>query len=85
MALYSSCEEVSEELQSFLEAVDSVLRQCSVHEGIQDTGFVLRVVNSLENAVTVLQCILSNERIAGIAGIRHLEYLLPLICCILQQ
>ena len=58
MASYSSCEEVSEELQSFLEAVDSVLRQCSVQEGIQDTGFVLRVVNSLENAVTVLQCIL---------------------------
>ena len=85
MASYGSCGEVSEELQSFLEAVDSVLRQCSVHEGIQDTGFVLRVVNSLENAVTVLQCILSNERITGIAGIRHLEYLLPLICCILQQ
>ena len=58
MASYANCEEISEELQSFLEAVDSVLRQISVHEGTQGTGFVLRVVNSLENAVTVLQCIL---------------------------
>ena len=79
MASYASCEEVSEELQSFLDALDSVLLQCSVHERIQDAGFVLGVVNSLENAVTVLQCILSNERITGFAGIRHLEYLLCFI------
>ena len=55
--LYVSCEEVSEELQSFLEAVDSGLQQCSMHEGIQDAGFVLCVVSSLQNAITVLQCI----------------------------
>ena len=76
MALCTSCEEVSEELQSFLEAVDSVLQQCSVHEGIQDTGFVLHMVNSPQNAITVLQCILSNKRITDIAGIRHLEYVI---------
>ena len=56
-----------------------------MHEGIQDTGFVLHKVNSLQNAITVLQCILRTERTTGIAGIRHLEYLLSLICCILQQ
>ena len=47
-----------------------------MHEGIQDTGFVLYKVNSLQDAITVLQCILSNERLTGIAGIRHLEFLL---------
>ena len=55
-----------------------------MHEGIQDAGFVLCKVNSLQNALTVLRCILSNEKIICIAGIRHLEYLLSLTCCILQ-
>ena len=55
-----------------------------MNEGIQDTGFVLCKVNSFQNALTVLQCILSNEKITCIAGIRHLEYLLSLICFILQ-
>ena len=55
-----------------------------MNEGIQDAGFVLCKVNSLQNALTVLRCILSNEKIICIAGIRHLEYLLSLTCCILQ-
>ena len=58
MLLYISCEEVFKEPQSFLETADSVLQQCSMHEGIQDTGFVLRMVNSLQNAITILKCIL---------------------------
>ena len=62
-----ACEEVSQ-------AVDSLLQQCWIHEGIQDTGYVLCKMNSLQNAITVLQCSLSNERITGIAGIRLLEY-----------
>ena len=76
-----ACEEVSQ-------AVDSLLQQCSIHEGIQDTGFVLCKVNSLQNAIHcfTVQCILSNERITGIAGIRRLGvFLLSLICCILHQ
>ena len=84
MASYTSCE-VSEEPLCFLEAVDSLLQQCSIHEGIQDTCFVLCKVNSLQDAITVLRCILSNQRSTIIAGIRHLEYSLSLICCILQQ
>ena len=64
MASYTNLyEKVSWELESFLETVDSILQQCAVHEGIPDTGFVLRLVNSLKNAITVLQCILNNERI----------------------
>ena len=82
MASYINYEEVSGELESFLEAVDSILQQCAVHEGIQETGFVLRLVNSLQNAITVLQYILNNERITGNSP---LEYLLFLICSILQQ
>lgn len=82
MASYINYEEVSGELEYFLEAVDSILQQCAVHEGIQETGFVLRLVNSLQNAITVLQCILNNERITGNSP---LEYLLFLICSILQQ
>ena len=58
MLLYISCEEVFKEPQSFLETADSVLQQCSMHEEIQDTGFVLRMVNSLQNAITILKCIL---------------------------
>ena len=76
MAPCTSCEEVSGKPQSFLEAVDSLLQQCSIHEGIQNTGFVLHMVNRLQNAITVLQCILSNEGLTDIAGIRHLEFLL---------
>ena len=45
MVLYVNYEELSEELQSFLEAEDFILQQCAVYEGIQDTGFVLRVDN----------------------------------------
>ena len=29
---------MSEEIGSFLEAVDSLLQQCAAHEGTQDTG-----------------------------------------------
>ena len=44
----------SEELQSFMKAVDAILHQSVAHEGfrIQDYGFVLRLVISLQNAST---------------------------------
>ena len=82
MASHTNYEQVSGGLESFLEAVDSILQQCAVHEGIQDTGFVLHLVNSLQNAITVLQCILNNERISSNSSF---VYLLFLICSILQQ
>ena len=82
MVSHTNYKEVSGRLESFLEAVDSILQQCAVHEGIQDTGFVLRLVNSLQNAITVLQSILNNERITSNSP---LEYLLFLICSIIQQ
>ena len=44
----------SEELQSFMKVVDTILRQSVAHEGfrIQDSGFVLRLVISLQSAST---------------------------------
>ena len=70
-----------EELQSFLEAVDSILQQCALHEGIQDIGFVLRMVNSLQICVAVLQHIANN---GATTGNGHLEELLFLISRVLQ-
>ena len=52
---------MSEEIGSFLEAIDSLLQQCAAHEGTQDSGYVLRTVHSLQNCITVLQHIVYNE------------------------
>ena len=51
------------EFSSFLESVDSILQQCAIYNDIQDTGFVLRIVNSLQNCITVLQQV--NSQNAG--------------------
>ena len=68
---------MSEELQSLLEAVDSILQQCALHEGIQDIDF-----NSLQNCIAVLQHIANN---GATTRNGHLEELLFLICRVLQQ
>ena len=72
---------MAEEIRSFLEAIDSLLQNFAAHEGIQDAGYVLRVVNSRQNCITVLQDIVYNERITpgNRASIVELLVLLQLI------
>ena len=36
---------MSEEIGSFLDAIDSPLQQCAAYEGTQDAGYVLRTVH----------------------------------------
>ena len=67
---------MSEEIRSFLEAIDSLLQQCAAHEGTQDAGYVLRTVQSLQNCITVLQHIIYNESITGTGRLQELVLLL---------
>ena len=73
---------MSEEIRSFLEAIDSPLQQRAAHEGTQDDSYVLRTVHSFQNCRTVLQHIVYIERITG-SG--RLEELVLLLCRILQR
>ena len=73
---------MSEEIGSFLKAIDSLLQQCAAHERTQDAGYVLRTVHSLQNCITVLQDIVNYERSTGTG---RLEELVLFLCCILQQ
>jgi hypothetical protein len=81
---------MTEELQSFHEAVDYIFQQCVLYEGIQDAGFVLRVVNGLQNCIVVLQQLVENNNSGNRGNTEDdnngsLQDLLPLICRILHH
>ena len=64
MASPSNYDCYEEDLQSFL-GLYAILQQSAPHEGIQDSSFVLCVVNSLQNAFAVLRCISNDESHSG--------------------